>query len=121
VLGSIYHALATPTLHGPVNVVAPQPVTNHDFTKTLGRVLRRPTLLPLPAFLARAAFGEMANDLLLGSTRVVPQALHASGYRFLYAELEHALRHLLGHDPPGSTSDGSKESPSHHEAVPVGS
>jgi hypothetical protein len=96
VIGSIYHALATETLSGPVNVVAPDPVTNRDFTKTLGRVLWRPTVFPMPGFMARLAFGEMANDLLLGSSRVRPEKLLQSGYRFLYADLERSLRHLLG-------------------------
>jgi len=96
VLGAMHHVLSTETLHGPVNVVAPQPVTNHAFTKTLGKVLGRPTVLPLPAFAARLAFGEMAEALLLASTRVVPVRLQASGYPFQYPELEGALRHLLG-------------------------
>lgn len=96
VLGAMHHALSIETLHGPVNVVAPQPVTNHAFTKTLGKVLGRPTVVPLPAFAARLAFGEMADALLLASTRVVPARLQASGYTFQYPELEGALRHLLG-------------------------
>ena len=96
VLGAIHHALITETLHGPVNVVAPQPVTNHAFTTTLGQVLRRPTRFPMPAFVARLIFGEMADALLLASTRVAPVRLQASGYTFLYPELEAALRHLLG-------------------------
>ena len=96
VLGTMQHALRTETLDGPVNVVAPQPVTNHDFTKTLGKVLGRPTVVPMPAFAARLAFGEMADALLLASTRVVPARLQASGYTFQYPELEGAFRHLLG-------------------------
>jgi uncharacterized protein (TIGR01777 family) len=95
-LGAIYHALITDTLHGPVNAVAPNPVTNAEFTKTLGRVLRRPTLFPLPAFAARAAFGEMADALLLASTRVQPARLTDTGYAFRYPELAGALRHVLG-------------------------
>ena len=79
-----------------MNVVAPQPVTNHYFTQTLGKVLGRPTRLPLPAFAARLAFGEMADALLLASTRVMPTRLLASDYSFRYPELEGALRHLLG-------------------------
>ncbi len=95
-VGAIYHALDTPGLSGPVNAVAPRPVTNGDFTRTLGKVLGRPALMPLPAFLARLAFGELANELLLASTRVVPRALLDSGYRFLFSDLEDALRHSLG-------------------------
>lgn len=88
--------LATPQAAGAVNLVAPRAVTNREFTKTLGRVLHRPTVLPLPAFAARLAFGEMADALLLSSTRVVPQALSAAGFEFRWPELEPALRHVLG-------------------------
>lgn len=95
-LGGIDHTLATDTLQGPVNAVAPHPVTNLEFTTTLGRVLSRPTLLPMPAFVARLAFGEMADELLLASTRVEPTRLLASGYRFRYPELAGALRQMLG-------------------------
>ena len=96
VLGTMHHALITETLDGPVNVVAPQPVTNHDFTKTLGKVLGRPTVVPLPAFAARLAFGEMAEALLLASTRVEPKCLLATGYTFGHPELDGALRQVLG-------------------------
>jgi uncharacterized protein len=92
----VLHALATGDLRGPVNVVAPTPVTNAEFTRTLAWVLRRPALVPLPAFAARLAFGEMADALLLASARVMPARLQSSGYRFRFAELEAALRHLLG-------------------------
>lgn len=93
--GVIYHALITDTLQGPINAVAPHPVTNNEFTKTLGKVLGRPTLFPMPAFAARLAFGEMADELLLASTRVEPARLLATGYTFRYPQLEGALRHLL--------------------------
>jgi uncharacterized protein (TIGR01777 family) len=102
VLGAIHHALHTEALQGPVNVVAPSAVTNREFTMTLGKVLRRPTWLPLPAFAARLMFGEMADALLLASTRVTPARLVASGYTFQYPELEKALQHLLG--TPQTTS-----------------
>ena len=92
----ILHVLTTNTLQGPVNAVAPNPVTNLEFTRTLGRVLARPTLFPMPAFAARLAFGEMADELLLASARVEPTRLLASDYRFRHPELEGALRHLLG-------------------------
>jgi uncharacterized protein (TIGR01777 family) len=98
-VGVIHHALVTTTLHGPVNAVAPQAVTNREFTKTLGRVLGRPTLLPMPAFAARLAFGEMADALLLASTRVEPARLQETGYTFRYPDLEGALRYLLGQVP----------------------
>lgn len=94
--GAIHHALTTESLRGPVNAVAPRPATNLEFTKTLGRVLGRPTIFPMPAFAARLAFGEMADELLLASARVEPAKLVSSGYRFRAPELEGALRHLLG-------------------------
>jgi NAD dependent epimerase/dehydratase family enzyme len=80
---------------GPVNVVAPEPVTNREFTKTLGKVLHRPTLLPMPAFAARLAFGEMADELLLASTRVHPGKLLAQRFAYSQAELEATLRGML--------------------------
>jgi|HubBroStandDraft_6_1064221.scaffolds.fasta_scaffold81430_2 uncharacterized protein (TIGR01777 family) len=95
-VGAIHHAITSESLNGPVNVVSPNPVTNRDFTKTLGRVLRRPTVLPMPAFAARLAFGEMADELLLASTRVVPHRLEETAYKFRHPDLEPALRHLLG-------------------------
>ncbi len=85
------YAVQNPDLHGPVNAVAPQPVTNAEFTKALGRVLHRPTIFPLPAFMARLVLGEMADDLILGSTRVVPTRLQAAGYQFQNPEIEAAL------------------------------
>jgi hypothetical protein len=96
VIGAIHHILATDTLRGPVNAVAPAPVTNAEFTRTLGRVLGRPTLLPLPAFAARLALGEMADELLLTSQRVLPARLESSGYSFRHPTLESALRAALG-------------------------
>jgi len=95
-IGVILHALTNPQLSGPVNVVSPDPVQNRAFATTLGRVLSRPAFLPLPAFAARLALGEMADELLLASTRVEPQRLKDTGYEFRWPELEPALRHLLG-------------------------
>jgi len=95
-VGAIGHALATDALSGPVNAVAPNPVTNAEFTRTLARVLSRPAMVPMPAFAARLAFGEMADALLLASIRVQPARLLATGYRFRHPELEPALRHQLG-------------------------
>ena len=94
--GIIVHALNTETLEGPVNAVSPAPATNREFTKTLGGVLSRPTLFPMPAFAARLAFGEMADALLLSSTRVTPGRLQESGYDFQHPGLDGALRHVLG-------------------------
>ena len=96
VIGAILHILSTDGLRGPVNAVAPAPVTNAEFTRTLGRVLGRPTLVPLPAFAARLALGEMADELLLTSQRVLPARLEASGYSFRHPSLEGALRAELG-------------------------
>jgi NAD dependent epimerase/dehydratase family enzyme len=92
----ISHALKSDALAGPVNAVTPNPVTNAEFTRTLGRVLRRPIIFPMPAFAVRLAFGEMADALLLASQRVEPAKLLKTGYAFRYPELELALRHLLG-------------------------
>jgi uncharacterized protein (TIGR01777 family) len=95
VVGVIEHALAAAALQGSVNVVSPHPVTNREFTKTLGAVLSRPTLFPMPAFAARLVFGEMADALLLGSARVEPARLLESGYRFRHPFLAPALSSLL--------------------------
>ena len=95
-VGAIHHAICTEALKGPVNVVSPNQVTNAEFTRTLARVLSRPALLPLPAFGARLAFGELADALLLASQRVNPERLQGSGYRFQFPELEGAFRHVLG-------------------------
>jgi len=95
-VGAIHHALHTESLHGPINAVAPHPVSNHEFTKKLGHVLGRPTIMPMPAFAARAVFGEMADELLLASTHVEPRRLLAAHYDFRHWYLEDALRHLLG-------------------------
>jgi uncharacterized protein (TIGR01777 family) len=91
----IGHALETKSLTGAVNAVSPHPATNREFTETLGRVLSRPTVFPVPAFAARIAFGEMADEMLLASTRVEPERLLDSGFVFRHPTLESALRHLL--------------------------
>ena len=95
VTAAILHALMTESLSGPVNLTAPNPVTNREFTKTLGKVLKRPTIFPLPGFVVKILFGEMGEYLLLGSSRVVPQKLEASGYQFKYPTLEGALHRAL--------------------------
>lgn len=91
----ILFALDNESLKGPVNAVTPHPVTNREFTKTLGRVLGRPTIFPMPAFAARLAFGEMADEMLIGGVKVSPHELIQAGFPFAYPELEPALRHLL--------------------------
>jgi NAD dependent epimerase/dehydratase family enzyme len=96
VVGVIKHALTNEQVRGPVNTVAPQPVTNAEFAKAMGRVLSRPALLPMPGFALRLALGkEMAEALLLGGARVEPARLKATGYQFAYPELDGALRHVL--------------------------
>ena len=91
---AILHILKTDRLQGPVNITAPRPVTNTEFTKTLGRVLHRPAILPAPAFGLRLVLGEMA-DALLASTRAVPRRLLDSQFEFKYPELQIALQSLL--------------------------
>jgi len=95
-LGAIVHCIATPSLDGPVNATAPTPVTNAEFTRTLGGVLHRPALLPVPAFALRLLLGEMADELLLCSARVLPRKLLASGFSFHHGELRTALAEILG-------------------------
>ena len=95
VVGLIQHALATESLRGPVNTVSPNPVTNAQFTRTLGQVLHRPAVFPLPAFMVRLMFGEMGKALLLGSQRVDCGKLMASGFRFRHPELKPALEAIL--------------------------
>ena len=94
-VGAIVHAINTAELVGPVNGVAPSPVTNKTFTKTLGKVLGRPTFLPAPTPVLRTVLGEMADEMLLASMRIKPDRLISSGYTFQFPELEGALRDLL--------------------------
>jgi uncharacterized protein (TIGR01777 family) len=91
VVGAIAFCVETEAASGPVNVTAPEPVTNRDFSKTLGRVLRRPAIAPVPALAVRALYGEMAMIVTTGQ-RAVPQRLLDLGYRFRRPELEDALR-----------------------------
>jgi uncharacterized protein (TIGR01777 family) len=95
-VGAVHHALFTGDLSGPVNAVAPEPKTSREFATTLGRVLRRPAVLPAPAPALRLLFGEMADTALLGSQRASASRLLAAGYSFRHPRLELALRHLLG-------------------------
>ncbi|MEM7409075.1 MAG: TIGR01777 family oxidoreductase [Myxococcota bacterium] len=90
----LFAAITDEGWQGAVNGVAPQPVTNSELTRTLGRVLGRPTLLPVPGFAVRAALGELAGELL-GSRRVVPRVAEERGFAFRYPELEPALADLL--------------------------
>lgn len=88
-------ALNDDSLRGPLNIVSPRPVTNERFTRALGEVLSRPTVMAMPAFAARLAFGEMADEMLLVSQRVMPKKLQTAGFQFQYSDLESALRHYL--------------------------
>jgi hypothetical protein len=94
-VGAIHHILKTDLLHGPVNMVAPKPVTNAEFTDTLAGVLSRPAVFPLPAFAVKLAFGEMGETILLGSQRVEPTQLIMSGYPFRFRELRNSLEEIL--------------------------
>ncbi len=96
VIGAAYHAINDDSIEGPVNAVSPKAVTNLEFTTTLGNVLNRPTFFAIPSLLLRALFGEMADETLLSSTRVMPSKLLSTGYEFQFADLEASLRNLLG-------------------------
>ncbi len=102
VLGAIYHVMNDASISGGVNFVSPNPITNREFAATLGSVVGRPALLPAPAFALRAALGEMADALLLASTRVEPRVLTAAGYRYRFTDLAETLRYLLGYERLGS-------------------
>lgn len=95
-VNAIKLALHNESVRGPLNVVSPNPVTNEVFTKTLGHVLSRPTALAMPAFAVRLAFGEMADEMLLVSQRVMPKKLNDAGYEFQQPELEDAFRKHVG-------------------------
>ena len=94
-VAAILFALTHDALRGPVNATAPNPVTNREFTRTLGRVLGRPTVFPMPALAARLALGEMADELLLAGQRTLPAKLQAAGFAFRFPALDPALRHAL--------------------------
>lgn len=95
-VGAVHHALREESLSGPVNVTAPEPVTNREFTKTLARVVRRPAVLVAPRAVLERGLGQMAKDLLLTSQRVKPARLTAAGFTWLFPDLEAALRFELG-------------------------
>jgi uncharacterized protein (TIGR01777 family) len=96
-IGALRHAMTHESVRGPVNVAAPDPVTNADFTRTLGAVLRRPTIVPVPLPVVRLRFGrELVAELLLGSVRVLPKALEQAGYEFRAPTLRGALESMLG-------------------------
>jgi len=94
-VGAIHHVLRSDLLRGPVNVVAPKPVRNAEFSKILATLLSRPSIFPMPAFAARLALGQMADELLLASQHVEPAKLVATGYPFHYPDLKPALEAIL--------------------------
>jgi uncharacterized protein len=95
-VGAIQHIVKTDRLLGPINLVAPTPVRNAEFTKTLAGVLSRPAIFPMPAFIVKLIFGEMGETVLLGSQQVEPAQLVASGYSFQFRELRNSLKATLG-------------------------
>jgi uncharacterized protein len=95
VVNAIKVAINDQSIRGPLNIVSPNPVTNEEFTRTLGHVLNRPTALAVPAFAARLAFGEMADEMLLASQKVLPKKLSAIGFQFQYPELEAAFKKYI--------------------------
>lgn len=95
VVGILQHAVTNDGVSGPINVTAPTPVTNRDWTRTLGRVLGRPAVLPVPRFGPKLVLGEMVDELVYVSARVLPEATLASGYSFRFADLEAGLRSVL--------------------------
>lgn len=99
-VGGILHILKTDLLQGPVNMVAPKPVTNAEFTTTLASVLRRPAIFPLPSLVVKAVFSEMGDATLLASQRVEPARLVQTGYPFAYSDLRSSLEHLLSSQKP---------------------
>ena len=95
VVSAIVFCLENDNLNGPVNLVAPQPVSNKEFGKTLARVLNRPAFFPVPGFVVKTLFGQMGEDLLLSSTRVSCQKLLDAGFEFAHESLEQAIKHQL--------------------------
>lgn len=95
-IAAILFVLATPSLSGPINLTAPQPVTNAQFTRALGRAVHRPAFLPAPAFVLRLALGDMADEALLASARVFPARLTSAGFKFTHPGVDAALAAALG-------------------------
>ncbi len=95
VVRAIFYILDAGALRGPLNIIAPNPVTNAEFTRALGRSLHRPAMIPVPRFALRLAFGEMADEVLLASTRAVPDRLLQAGFTFELPNLDSALKAIL--------------------------
>jgi uncharacterized protein (TIGR01777 family) len=94
-VAAVEFAIAEPRLSGAFNTTSPHPVTNAEFTRILGRILRRPTLFRIPSLVLRAVFGEMAQDALLASTRAIPERLHAAGFQFTHERLEQTISEMI--------------------------
>ena len=92
---AIEYILETDDLKGPINMTAPNPATNQDFTSALGHVLHRPTIFPAPAFILNIVLGQMAQEMLLEGNRVMPDQLTSKGFKFDYPNLENALKHEI--------------------------
>ncbi len=95
VVNIIEYIITNESLKGPINIVSPNPAPNGEFTKMLGKVLNRPTLIPVPEFILKLLLREIAEELLLSSTRAIPAKLNAAGYKFKYPLLEDALKYIL--------------------------
>jgi uncharacterized protein (TIGR01777 family) len=95
VVRAIAYCIENTTLNGPVNIVAPQPVSNSDFAKTLGAVIKRPAILTTPAFMVKAMFGEMASETILSDVKVKPKRLLDAGFEFQHPDLPSALHYIL--------------------------
>lgn len=104
-IGAIHHLMFQEDVSGAVNAVSPNPMTNEAFSSTLGKVLHRPTVMSMPSTMAKAAFGEMAEALILTGARVKPKVLQDAGFRFLYPDMDLALRHELGELPHNMQSE----------------
>jgi uncharacterized protein len=94
-VAAIEFAIAEPHLSGAFNTTSPHPVTNAEFTRIVGRILRRPTLIRVPSLVLRAVFGEMAHSALLASTRAIPERLHAAGFQFSHERLEQTISEMI--------------------------
>jgi len=105
-VAAILHVARELRLEGPVNAVAPNPVTNREFTRTLASVLSRPAFVRVPAFVLRTLFGEMADEMLLASTRALPRRLLKSGFVFRHGDLPAALAEMLGRNAMGAAGSG---------------
>jgi len=93
-VAGILYILDTPSIKGPVNLCAPNPVTNHTLTRTLGKIMHRPSLLPVPSFALKLVLGEFADNILRGQ-RVIPEKIQKAGFEFKYREIESALSEIL--------------------------